>query len=467
MNITKALCASVLISVSAAAFATEYNITPGGMTVILKQDPIADGTLILHGSLDARDLYAVAGLPLDMLDLSDVDISAVSARLPVFLDRHGFVADEIPDYLFYGSSLRGIRLPASVRRVGEGAFAESALVTFEGAEGLETIADHAFRNCRSLTSAKLPSTLAELGKGVFAGASALAESDLSATHITVLPERTFDGCESLTSVSLPQTLKTVGPNAFNGSAVTAINIPAGVSAEPFAFSGAAKLQSVTGLITNPSDAAGVFYGDSELKEVSNPLSPVPELAYAGCSSIPVSEITKDAGTIGDFALYGINARTVVLAEGVTSLGEGVLGNNPDMTMIDCVALQNNIPAVTESTFSHIDKKRVQVMVWRDYMDNWQAAEYWNEFEIVPHDVKAEEILAGAYSLSYSDGVLHITASEPLLSVEVYDVAGHTLARVNPGDIQADIPVATSSQILIVRSKTESGQRDDKLILSSR
>ena len=103
-------------------------------------------------------------------------------------------------------------------------------------EGLLTIGDYAFANCKALTSVTLPSTLtdydgaAAIGVGAFYGCDALTAVDLSSTNAATVSNYAFAECKSLVNAAFPSSLVSIGDYAFaNCSALTAIALAEGVT----------------------------------------------------------------------------------------------------------------------------------------------------------------------------------------------------------------------------------------------
>jgi hypothetical protein len=99
-------------------------------------------------------------------------------------------------------------------------------VTYSDTEyTVNTIGYSAFRDCRSLTSIKLPSSLTTIGLYAFEGCSSLASIELPSS-LTSIGERAFSECGSLASIKLPASLTKIGDFAFNycGS-LTSIELP--------------------------------------------------------------------------------------------------------------------------------------------------------------------------------------------------------------------------------------------------
>ena len=94
-------------------------------------------------------------------------------------------------------------------------------------EGVTIIPDWCFRDCSSMESITLPSTIKKIGQFAFYGCSALTSIDIP-EGVTIIPDNCFDHCKKLNSVTLPTTIKKIGDYAFSDcNKVKTITIPNG------------------------------------------------------------------------------------------------------------------------------------------------------------------------------------------------------------------------------------------------
>ncbi len=100
--------------------------------------------------------------------------------------------DAIKDYAFCGcSSLKRIKIPNSVKHIGEGVFAYcTSLESVEISDSVKCIGEGAFAYCYSLKSINIPSSVRSIGECAFAK------------------------CESLKSIVIPISVQRIGPRAF-------------------------------------------------------------------------------------------------------------------------------------------------------------------------------------------------------------------------------------------------------------
>ena len=122
--------------------------------------------------------------------------------------------DEEVDYL-RGSNIISVEIPASVERIGAGAFQSNHLLkTVTIAEGVQSIGRQAFADCQALKSITLPSSITGIGSGTFYRCKSLESADFSSTQITSVAENMFNECETLTEVKLPDAVTEICKGTF-------------------------------------------------------------------------------------------------------------------------------------------------------------------------------------------------------------------------------------------------------------
>lgn len=121
---------------------------------------------------------------------------------------------------FVGKEEQEMRVPSEIdgkRIIGMGGsiFAECEEVRkIIISEGIQYLGRETFYKCRSLREIKLPSTLYQLGSGVF---SYTAISDIELPDsLTSLPDGAFRFCENLRQISIPGSVSLIADYAFFG-----------------------------------------------------------------------------------------------------------------------------------------------------------------------------------------------------------------------------------------------------------
>lgn len=113
-------------------------------------------------------------------------------------------------------------------------------------DGITTVCQFAFRNCKNLHTVRLPNTLKEVGLEAFSGCAALKEIKLP-DGLEKIEFWAFAQCDALRTLEIPGTIKHLDNYAFQGcKGLQEITILPGVETIGFdVFDGCTKLQSIT------------------------------------------------------------------------------------------------------------------------------------------------------------------------------------------------------------------------------
>ncbi len=241
----------------------------------------------------------------------------------------------IPQYFLNNiTTLTKIEIPASVREIGDHAFAycsnlktvtfkeqaDSKLTTidtsaFEGCslmtlsklpDGVTTINASAFKNCENVEFAKLPEGLITIGKSAFENCVRVQISKMPA--ITTLDDKAFAGCVCIQDLELDTSnLVTINATAFEGcTGLTDVRIDGGEKKQTTIADGAfATCENLNRVFINNIKSVGKKAFTNlpiSLLEI-NQVDTIGESAFAGCNKLekPVIQNTK---TIGASAFAG-------------------------------------------------------------------------------------------------------------------------------------------------------------------
>lgn len=103
--------------------------------------------------------------------------------------------ESIGRHAFFGALFKEVRLPTTMKWIGEGAF----------------------ENNVRLTSIVLPKDLVDIQANVFRGCVSLSHVKL-AEHTEKIGTEAFRGCSALTSILIPESVQQIGEGAFSGTA---------------------------------------------------------------------------------------------------------------------------------------------------------------------------------------------------------------------------------------------------------
>jgi hypothetical protein len=212
------------------------------------------------------------------------------ADLIVCILRDINVSNSVDDHAFEECrSLTEVVLPRSIATIGVGAFREcSALKALTLPSFLTFIDDHAFENCMALREVVLPNELTHVGVGAFSGCTALTTMTLP-NSLTCINAMAFQMCVRLTAITLPNSLARIGEGAFVGCiSLTTLTLPNSLShIGSGAFMGCTRLTEVTMSASLTHIDAHAFQGCAALPAVTLPasLTEIGEYAFCGCTTL--------------------------------------------------------------------------------------------------------------------------------------------------------------------------------------
>jgi len=186
---------------------------------------------------------------------------------------------------FYGTGIRNIDIPDSLKQLGAAISASSAAVqkstvtevfancssltsvTINGSDaypGITVIGADTFKDCDNLKTVNFGSKVDTIGHTAFLGCSGLTSIDLS--YVRTLGDQAFKGCENLKQVTL-DTLTSMGKGAFNGCHRDLKFVPVSTSGERgnvfFTQQGAFYTRTISATKFTKTELTA-FYGSGEL-----------------------------------------------------------------------------------------------------------------------------------------------------------------------------------------------------------
>ncbi|MBR4111814.1 MAG: leucine-rich repeat protein [Ruminiclostridium sp.] len=209
-------------------------------------------------------------------------------------DKVLYISDnvtEIPDYMFARTTdFTQVSIPASVEKIGDYAFAYSAVetVAFEGAV---EIGDYAFTNCKGLENVAFLGDVERIGVHAF--------SDCNIGGIT-----------------LPDSFTSLGNNAFSGNK----NIKVSYRDEIYDSGNLYKLTAAVEIQAVRNAAEKYDIKDSVLK-ISEGTTKIDSYAFEGIDSFTEVIIPEGVTEIGKYAFAETKVKKITLPKSLTKIGE--------------------------------------------------------------------------------------------------------------------------------------------------
>ena len=297
----------------------------------------------------------------------------------------GNTVTRIPTYGFQDATkLASVTLPKKVTTISDYAFdgcTSLTNVTFNSSSTLATVGTYAFQNCSHLATINLPNTLTSIGNYAFNGCSLL--------------QSTTD------SQLLPDALETIGDYAFqNASTLAYIHIPNTVtSIGKYAFKSCTALNTVDFEATNctysGTEAEPPFFYCSALATVtvSDNVNQIPAYCFKDCTALANLDLGNGLNEIWTNGFFGCqNISSLVIPASVDSIGSAAFGNWYDI-QIGYVKSKNPVPPVIGGAMAFPAGQTIYVPAIS--LEDYEEADYWNEYDLVGFETNYYEITAMA------------------------------------------------------------------------
>ena len=294
-------------------------------------------------------------------------------------------------------------------------------------EGVTSIGDHAFYNCRNLISIEIPEGVTRIGK------------------------HAFSYCE-LASVTIPESVTSIGEWAFSGCDMTSVVIPKGVtSIDDYAFYNC----PLTGIYVdenNPnysSDEYGVLFnkdktililasrGIGDSYQIPEGVTGIGTTAFCYCSSLTNVVFPESLISIGDRVFEHCYKLTdVVFPESLTSIGDSVFSHCHSLTSI---LIPENVTSIGDHPFYGCsDLTEIRVDADNPSYSSDEAGVLFNKDKTTL--LRAPGAISGSYhvpegvtsideyAFSYCD-LTSVTISESVISIGAWAFSGCELASI--------------------------------------
>ena len=382
-----------------------------------------------------------------------------------------------------------VTIPNSVTNIGDYAFAEcKELASITIPNSVIYIGKYAFSNCESLIMVNIPNSVGYIGDCAFEQCKALTSISIP-NLITRIERGAFMYCKGLTSVTIPNSVTSIGNGAFEYcSGLTSVIIPNSVtSIEEYAFGQVRNIEyngtatgSPWGALTVNGFVDGYLVYSDETKTnltgcsalaieavIPNSVINIGSSAFFECENLLSISIGNSVERIGDYAFCGCRSLTgelitpnslinigreafincdgissITLGNSITSIGAGAFYCNSLDTII---SLASTPPAIELLTFQGVPQD-IPVIVPCGSVSAYRNAEYWNNFTNIQEDcskVEENEFAILQIFPNPATDILNITSSETISEIEIVNVMGQVVKRI---EVNADNAVCDVSEL---------------------
>ena len=224
-------------------------------------------------------------------------------------DMYSYSAYETPWYS-YIDSIQEIYIAKGITGIGNHAFADCKKVTsIVIPEGVTSIGGQAFFGCSGLTSVSIPDGVTSLGVYSFAYCSSLKSINIP-NSVETIRSSAFAYCTSLESVTIPESVKSMGVDVFYDTLLK--------TAGPLGSNSNYEFGWKSGIPQN------AFYGCHSLISVSLPdsITVIGSSAFNGCSSLASISLPDSINSIANYAFKDCGKlKTIIIPNNVTSIGQ--------------------------------------------------------------------------------------------------------------------------------------------------
>ena len=219
--------------------------------------------------------------------------------------------------------------------------------TYENGQGTIVLSDNptkfgafAFRDCKTLATISIPSTVLEIGNSAFNNCSSL-ESIYIPGSVTTIGTQAFYGCNSIESVRIPDSVTSIGEIAF-------------------------------GFCASLSEFKGKFASsDGRCLVVDGTLN---SFAQAGVAEYTLPKTVK---TIGSYAMHNSAQLTkVTIPTSVTAISEGAFNGCISLESVYCKP--TTTPAGAAGMFDNNHPNR-KIYVPATAVDAYKSAQHWSTY----------------------------------------------------------------------------------------
>ena len=201
-----------------------------------------------------------------------------------------------------------------------------------------SIGDHAFYECRGLTSVTIPNSVTSIGNYAFGYCSGLTSVTIP-NSVTSIGSQAFWGCSTLNSLTIPENVTSIGIQAFNYCGnLTSITVENGNTK----YDSRENCNAIIERNTNK-----LLFGCMNTI-IPNSVNYIEEFAFFGCKSLTSMTIPSSVSSIGQYAFSDCSGLiSMTINDGVTSIGVTAF---KDCSSLTSITIPNSVVSIGGSAF---------------------------------------------------------------------------------------------------------------------
>ena len=266
----------------------------------------------------------------------------------------GYEVSEIADNAFKQSGFYSIKIPDTVKIIGESAFYLSyGYKTIEIPDSVTYIGPYAFSQCGDLVEVKLSNSIKEIPKRCFAFTT--FKSIEIPDSVEVIGDSAFRGNYALNEIKLSKNLRTIKTDAFMGNSFTTIELPQGLETiEDDAFSDCKRLEYINIPSSVETLKTWTFMNCYNLKEVklNDGITIIEKDVFNNCYNLEKINLPDSITSIGSNNFEEKKIKSIVLPNKLKSISYRLFYN---ATELESVVIPDSIRTISSKAFEGCEK----------------------------------------------------------------------------------------------------------------